>query len=81
MSISKLNISKNLGIGCLLCCVSKIAIFAFGGSALLGGGAIALNPGLLQGIMLSAGFGLICLAFHKIQSREKQLKTCPVIKA
>ena len=73
-----MNISRSLGIGCLLCCASKVAILSFGGGAILGGTALAFDHGALPGILSSVGLGLLCIAFHMIQSREAQAKLCPI---
>jgi hypothetical protein len=73
-----MNISRSLGIGCLLCCASKVAILAFGGAAVLGGTALALDKGALPGVLCSLGLGLLGIAFHMMQTREAQAKLCPV---
>ena len=65
-----MNISRSLGIGCLLCCASKVAILGLGGGAILGGTALALDHGPLPGIQCSLGLGLLGIAFHRIQTRE-----------
>jgi len=78
MCVSKLNISRSLGIGCLLCCASKISILALGGGAILGGSAMALDHGPLSGILCSLGLGMLGIAFHRIQSREAEAKLCPI---
>ena len=67
-----MNISKSLGIGCLLCCASKIVLLALGASV------VALDQGLLPGILCSLGLGLLGIAFHSIQTREAQAKLCPI---
>ena len=73
-----MNISRSLGIGCLLCCASKVAILSFGGGAILGGTALALGHGPLPGILCSLGLGMLGIAFHRIQSREAEAKLCPI---
>ena len=72
MCISSAKISRSLGIGCLLCCMSKIIMLSAGASV------IALNQGLLPGIMCSFGLGLLGIAYYSIQTREAQAKLCPV---
>ena len=73
-----MNISRSLGIGCLLCCASKVAILVLGGGAILGGSTLALGHGPLPGILCSLGLGLLGIAFHMIQTREAQAKLCPI---
>lgn len=73
-----MNISRSLGIGCLLCSASKVGLLALGGGAILGGTALSLSHGPLPGILCSLGLGLLCIAFHSIQTREAQAKLCSV---
>jgi hypothetical protein len=43
-----------------------------------GASVIALNQGLLPGIICSFGLGLLGIAYYMIQTREAQAKLCPV---
>ena len=71
MCISNAKISRSLGIGCLLCCASKIVLLGMGASV------AALDQGLLPGIMCSFGLGLLGLVYYSIQTREADAKLCP----
>ena len=73
-----MNISRSFGIGCLLCCASKVTLLTLGGGAILGGTALSLSHGPLPGILCSLGLGMLGVAFHMIQTREAQAKLCPV---
>ena len=72
MHVSNAKISRSLGLGCLLCCASKIILLGMGASV------VALDKGLVPGILCSLGLGLLGLAYYSIQTREAKAKLCPV---
>ena len=71
MCLSKVKIAKCLGIGCLLCCASKV-VFLVIGASLFGS-----DQGLLPLILVSFSFGLLGIAYYMIQNREAQAKLRP----
>jgi hypothetical protein len=72
MCISNAKISRSLGIGCLMCCMSKVVMLAAGASV------VSLNQGLLPGILCSFALGLLGIAYYRIETREAQAKLCPI---
>lgn len=71
MCLSKVKIAKSLGIGCLLCCASKIVFL------LIGASLVGSVQGLLPVILVSLSFGLLGIAYYMIQNREAQAKLRP----